>query len=124
MDRLNRDFRRAIDFESFDQGVAGGSVEQRLIERERGLTREQINSIATFRVTSQNMATFTLRESSGSGRKSCSICLNDFSMKDKVKQLHCEHVFHEKCIENWLRRARDCPNCKRSAIAEDNLVPE
>lgn len=57
-------------------------------------------------------------------RGSCVICLNDFKIKDKAKELICTHAFHERCIDNWLTRARECPLCKRNAIAEDSLVNE
>lgn len=40
----------------------------------------------------------------------CSICLEDI-LKEGVTALVCAHVFHEICIEPWLRRADTCPIC-------------
>lgn len=40
----------------------------------------------------------------------CSICLEDL-LKEGVTALVCAHVFHEICIEPWLRRADTCPLC-------------
>jgi hypothetical protein len=50
--------------------------------------------------------------------------LTDFKVKDKLLVLVCEHAFHEKCIERWLRQAKECPNCKRDTtiIEEDEYA--
>jgi hypothetical protein len=34
---------------------------------------------------------------------SCTICLNDFSMKHQIIKLKCSHMFHTSCINIWLR---------------------
>jgi len=57
-------------------------------------------------------------------RGHCTICLNDFALKDKTKALMCSHAFHDMCIDNWLTRARECPNCKRNAVPEESLANE
>jgi hypothetical protein len=44
MDRLHRDLRRALDFESMEVEEDQG-VDRQLIERQKGLTREQLKSI-------------------------------------------------------------------------------
>lgn len=55
--------------------------------------------------------------------QSCAVCLNNFSGRDKIKELIiCKHCFHERCIDSWLRRAIECPLCKRSAIADELLL--
>ncbi|CAI2379745.1 unnamed protein product [Moneuplotes crassus] len=43
----------------------------------------------------------------------CSICLCDFSDKDKdITQIEvCGHMFHSECISGWLPRSERCPNC-------------
>ena len=57
-------------------------------------------------------------------QETCSICLTDFKVKDKLLVLVCEHAFHERCIERWLRQAKECPNCKRDTtiIEEDEYA--
>ncbi|XP_065591389.1 E3 ubiquitin-protein ligase RNF213 [Cyrtonyx montezumae] len=51
--------------------------------------------------------------------KQCSICHGE--LKDPV-QLHCNHVFCEKCIRTWLIPAQmHCPLC-RVAVEDDNLT--
>jgi len=43
---------------------------------------------------------------------SCSICLDEYNGQAVCRQLYCEHVFHDACIEEWLAKHTECPNCK------------
>jgi len=43
----------------------------------------------------------------------CSICLEDFIPDAICRQIICEHIFHDTCIESWLTHHENCPNCKR-----------
>eukprot|EP01098_Paradermamoeba_levis_P017069 TRINITY_DN957_c0_g1_i1.p1 TRINITY_DN957_c0_g1~~TRINITY_DN957_c0_g1_i1.p1 ORF type:complete len:380 (+),score=117.19 TRINITY_DN957_c0_g1_i1:118-1257(+) len=41
---------------------------------------------------------------------SCTVCLVDFEIGDKVKTLPCKHYFHENCIDTWLTTSSvNCP---------------
>eukprot|EP00158_Paraphelidium_tribonemae_P008454 Partr_v1_DN28582_c0_g1_i1_m73235 len=42
----------------------------------------------------------------------CSICQADFEAGNMVKIMPCEHQFHPSCIHSWLRRSRECPDCR------------
>ncbi|XP_042904022.1 E3 ubiquitin-protein ligase RNF126 isoform X2 [Parasteatoda tepidariorum] len=48
----------------------------------------------------------------------CTVCMNDYKIGEKAKQLTCEHLFHEKCIAPWLERQASCPNCRRTIKVE------
>ena len=43
--------------------------------------------------------------------KKCIICLENFSIGDKISYLPCFHFFHSSCIYNWLRIKNKCPFC-------------
>jgi len=53
----------------------------------------------------------------------CSICFNE--IKSNKKTLKCEHIFHQKCIETWIKsevnksNTPSCPNC-RDVIKDTN----
>jgi hypothetical protein len=47
-----------------------------------------------------------------SDRKSCSICLCDYIIGDTVIILPCIHMYHSKCISEWLKNQDFCPLCK------------
>ncbi|KAJ1570033.1 hypothetical protein HK096_005045, partial [Nowakowskiella sp. JEL0078] len=43
----------------------------------------------------------------------CSVCMEEFKIKDHIRVLSCNHVFHKTCIDTWLtERSTLCPNCR------------
>ena len=45
--------------------------------------------------------------------KKCVICLEDFKNFDKSIYLPCIHLFHEKCITDWINTKKGfCPVCR------------
>lgn len=68
----------------------------------------------------------------------CSVCWEDFQMKEVVRQLPCsvsscvatafhlsnkpfslQHVYHEPCILPWLKIHGTCPICRKSLVPEE-----
>jgi hypothetical protein len=33
-----------------------------------------------------------------------------------VRTLPCRHIYHSRCIDQWLKRSKFCPTCKRSVL--------
>ena len=43
----------------------------------------------------------------------CAICLEKFKGIDIIKAfIKCEHIFHKKCLKEWLKTSNCCPLCK------------
>jgi len=43
----------------------------------------------------------------------CPICLEGSASSDeRWRQLICQHIYHEHCLEEWLQRSRRCPLCR------------
>jgi len=43
----------------------------------------------------------------------CSICLDDYSDTHvNIVQLDCGHIYHKKCIREWLDNNDTCPECR------------
>jgi flagellar basal body-associated protein FliL len=59
----------------------------------------------------------------------CTICLDEFHVGVRCRQLPCQHVFHSTCIARWLiERSAVCPLCKMDLFedeeAQDNNEEE
>jgi hypothetical protein len=51
--------------------------------------------------------------------KKCAICLEKFNSKVKVIILPCIHIFHRSCINNWMKKQKNCPICKFELTKEN-----
>lgn len=71
----------------------------------KGMPKNEIDQLQSFRLTNPK----TLKE------KVCVICQCDFEKRDHVRVLPCEHHYHLKCIDKWLKTNRTCPICRKSA---------
>lgn len=41
----------------------------------------------------------------------CVICMCEFLDGDDIRYLPCMHIYHMKCIDDWLLRYLKCPSC-------------
>jgi hypothetical protein len=56
----------------------------------------------------------------------CSICREDINRDNNIKRTinHCNHEFHQKCLDKWFETNKTCPMCRYELTAESNpLVP-
>ncbi|KAE8676531.1 putative RING-H2 finger protein ATL71 [Hibiscus syriacus] len=54
----------------------------------------------------------------------CSICLADYKSNDRLRLLpDCNHLFHVKCVDPWLRLNPTCPVCRTSPIPTPLSTP-
>ena len=52
----------------------------------------------------------------------CSVCLGDINLFDKeVSILNCGHFFHSQCLNNWLAKHMNCPEC-RAIVTRNNFA--
>ena len=43
----------------------------------------------------------------------CLICTENFNINDLIKKTKCNHIFHTKCIKQWLcKESNKCPICR------------
>lgn len=56
--------------------------------------------------------------------KTCTICLTGFIENDTITFLNCKHIFHEKCLNEWVKYNSVCPVCRSSVeiTCNDNDV--
>jgi len=47
----------------------------------------------------------------------CMICLSEFTKGEKVRILpKCNHGFHVRCIDKWLKEHSSCPKCRQCLL--------
>lgn len=54
----------------------------------------------------------------------CCICLMAFDEDLEIKKTACGHLVHRPCLEEWLRRARTCPTCRKDLEEASEDVAE
>ena len=58
----------------------------------------------------------------------CTICLEEFKVdEDKISLTPCYHVFHYKCLSNYMRKSEKnihCPNCNQDLLNSWSKMPE
>ena len=46
----------------------------------------------------------------------CSVCYNNYIDGEYYRKLKCNHYFHKKCIDKWLKLNPICPICRKDII--------
>ncbi|XP_061660681.1 E3 ubiquitin-protein ligase RNF6 isoform X2 [Syngnathoides biaculeatus] len=77
-------------------------------EHPRGLTKEQIDNLAT---RSYGQASLE-----GEAGRACSVCINEYAQGNKLRRLPCSHEFHIHCIDRWLSENNTCPICRQPIL--------
>ena len=54
----------------------------------------------------------------------CPICLINYKVASILKRLPCGHIYHKKCIRDWLVNKDECPICKYDLKKEINVRKE
>jgi len=43
----------------------------------------------------------------------CSVCMQTYKFREYKRKLKCDHVFHKRCIDKWLKSNLSCPICRK-----------
>ena len=100
-DQSQANFGEIIFSQNFFNLVAEASLQSNN-QQNQGMNQEQIDS---FPISLYNQNNEEIPEI-------CSICLEEFIDGSEIRNLLCKHVFHQSCIDEWLRQRNNCPNCK------------
>jgi hypothetical protein len=83
------------------------------VKRQIHNLREHNNMIYDTSVFNEREREYTESEKAKESSKTA-ICLCEFEVGEKVCALPCDnsHIFHTKCIKQWLESNRVCPVCR------------
>ena len=88
----NEDFCYAVETNNIKERL-GGFFENKT-------DWEQVKSLPTVRFSEKEKET------------KCSICMGDFRANEELFKLQCGHIYHKKCLKEWLKKSIYCPLCK------------
>ncbi|KAJ4770054.1 hypothetical protein LUZ62_054311 [Rhynchospora pubera] len=70
--------------------------------------------------------TYVYQKDGKAEENECVVCLGQFQQGEMVARLQfCSHLFHENCINPWLRQHKTCPICRSRVdqkAAEESMV--
>lgn len=70
------------------------------------LTKSEFNKFKRISLTNNNINDYSNKE--------CNICMEEYKLKNTLISLPCKHLFHKKCIQNWLCNEKvSCPICRK-----------
>lgn len=86
-------------------------VRQQEDRRAAGAGDETIESLPTRTYDAGALAGKGGADAGGEGHN-CQICMEDFEEGDELRTLPCFHLFHSKCVDQWLKVNSICPTCR------------
>ncbi|KAJ6762057.1 hypothetical protein OIU74_024687 [Salix koriyanagi] len=101
------DFVEEVDLDGIVMPIFDPDEESRVVVP-RGASMSTMNKM--------KKESFCMKEMQEDGDESCSdscvVCLEKFSARVELTRLPCKHIFHEKCIFDWLKKSTACPLCR------------
>ena len=52
----------------------------------------------------------------------CSICTDEYKIKDEIILLQCSHFYHKICISKWVKIKDTCPYCRCTIKTVENTI--
>lgn len=49
----------------------------------------------------------------------CSICLDELVLGQPAIRIPCGHLYHEDCVQGWLKKSNECPDCRFELPTDD-----
>ncbi|CAH2053263.1 unnamed protein product [Thlaspi arvense] len=73
-------------------------------------SKSAIDALPTVKVTKDMLK---------SEMNQCAVCMDEFEDGSDVRQMPCNHVFHQDCLLPWLQLHNSCPVCRHELPTDD-----
>ncbi|KAK4369538.1 hypothetical protein RND71_013330 [Anisodus tanguticus] len=80
---------------------------------DRGASDEQLSNLPSWKYKEIGKKEELKSSALENENTECCICLAKYGDKEEIRQLPCSHIFHLKCVDQWLRIISCCPLCKQ-----------
>jgi len=91
-----------------------GLARQLSESKPKGLSKADIDRLASFQFTAtttkhlSDAGSDAVKQSGGDDagavtQTSCVVCMSEFVNRQRIRELPCQHIFHLKCIDKWLK---------------------
>jgi len=86
------------------------------IDYQNRVSPDLLEQIPKYKLTKENIESFKLNDDKET--EVCCICMNLFMVDEYIKILPCnnKHIFHQNCIEKWLKTKKTCPTCRTEVL--------
>lgn len=100
--------------EDFEESSHDGNYSQGMDEQEKVEIKEKlINNFTKYKFSQYQ------RKSNNVKQETCAICLDSYRMEETVIVFSCNnHIYHERCLYEWLQTSDVCPICKHNLMDE------
>jgi hypothetical protein len=73
------------------------------------LTKEEYEEYTTNGI---NIGSFCYLATEKEKNNTCAICTSEFEIEEEILILHCKHIYHTNCINEWILHKPNCPYCR------------
>lgn len=94
----------------FLSGLLGYNINTALLDRRA--TDDQIATLPSWKYREDHDVGCDL-ELGDENDLECCICLAKYREKEEMRKLPCNHIFHRRCVDQWLKIISCCPLCKQ-----------
>ncbi|KAF6165943.1 hypothetical protein GIB67_012840 [Kingdonia uniflora] len=91
-------------------------------EEEHFLESMEANRVHTVPASQSAIDALEIKKvDEGDSTQACVVCLEEFSPGMDVTRMPCSHMFHGRCIVDWLHQKNECPLCRFKMPGDDEM---
>jgi len=74
-------------------------------------SKKEVENLPKVKITEENISDYKEND--------CLVCLCDFEIDQISAKMKCSHIFHDTCINDWLKVHNTCPVCRDEMKTDD-----